>query len=256
MRYTVKQLADAAGVSPRTLHFYDEIGLLKPDAYGQNGYRYYGEAALLRLQQILLFKELDFSLADIKATIDRPGFDTLQALRAHRETLQERLGRLSRLIQTVDRTILHIKGELKMEKDEFYEGFSEEKQKEYEEEIRQRYGDKELKQSQQRWGSYSEQQKQGVQEEFQRIVIDLRGRMGEGHDSPGVQARIKELHAWIGNFYDCTLDVFEGLGHGYNQDPRFREMYETNYGPGVSEFLEKAIVTYCKQQRGLSWCAP
>jgi len=249
MRYTVKQLADAAGVSTRTLHFYDQIGLLKPDAYGENGYRFYGETALLRLQQILFFKELDFSLSDIKATIDRPGFDTLQALRAHRETLQERLGRLSRLIETVDKTILHIRGELKMEKREFYQGFSEEKQKEYEEEIRQRYGDKELKQSQQRWGSYDVKQKQAIQEEFDRIVKELREHMGEGHDSPEVQVRIKELHSWIGNFYDCTLDVFEGLGHGYNQDPRFREMYETNYGPGVSEFLEMAIVYYCEQQR-------
>jgi len=132
-----------------------------------------------------------------------------------------------------------------------YQGFSEEKQREYEEEIRQRYGDKELKQSQQRWGGYSAQQKLAIQEEFDRIVKDLRDRMGEGHDSPEVQARIKELHAWIGNFYDCTLDVFEGLGHGYNQHPDFRKMYETNYGPGVSEFLEKAIVSYCEQQRRL-----
>jgi DNA-binding transcriptional MerR regulator/mRNA-degrading endonuclease toxin of MazEF toxin-antitoxin module len=97
-------------------------------------------AALLRLQQILFFKELDFSLADIKSTIDRPGFDTLQALRAHRKTLEERLGRLSRLIETVDRTILHVKGELKMAEREFYQGSNEEKQREYEEEIRQRYG--------------------------------------------------------------------------------------------------------------------
>lgn len=249
MSYTVKQLANAAGVSPRTLHFYDEIGLLKPDAYGENGYRYYGETALLRLQQILFFKELDFSLADIKTTIDRPGFDILQALRAHRETLQERLARLSRLIETVDKTILHVKGELRMAEREFYQGFSDEKQKEYEEEIRQRYGDKELKQSRERWGGYSAQHKQEIQEEFGRIVVDLRDRMGEGHDSPKVQARIQQLHAWIGNFYDCTLDVFEGLGHGYHQDPRFREMYEANYGPGVSEFLEKAIVYYCEQQR-------
>jgi DNA-binding transcriptional MerR regulator len=249
MRYTVKQLAVAAGVSPRTLHFYDQIGLLKPDAYGENGYRYYEEAALLRLQQILFFKELDFSLADIKATIDRPGFDILETLRAHRVTLQERLGRLSRLIGTVDKTMMHIKGEIKMTDREFYQGFGEEKQKEYEEEIRQRYGDKELKQSQQRWGGYSAQLKQDIQEDFHRIVMDLRDHMGEGYDSPVVQARIKELHTWIGNFYDCTLDVFEGLGHGYNQDPRFREMYETNYGPGLSEFLEKAIVTYCEQQR-------
>src|SRR5512136_1978771 len=106
MRYTVKQVAVAAGVSPRTLHFYDQIGLLKPDAYGENGYRYYGEMALLRLQQILFFKELDFGLAEIKATIDRPGFDILEALCAHRETLQERSRRLSCLIETVDKTIL------------------------------------------------------------------------------------------------------------------------------------------------------
>jgi DNA-binding transcriptional MerR regulator len=250
MRYTVKQLANAAGVSSRTLHFYDQIGLLKPDAYGENGYRYYGETALLRLQQILFFRELDFSLAEIKATIDRPGFDILQALRAHRETLQERMGRLSRLIETVDRTILHVKGDLKMAEREFYQGFSEEKQKEYEEEIRQRYGDKELQQSQQRWGSYGPQQKQEIQEEFDRIVKELHEHMGEGHDSPGVQALIRRLHAWVGNFYDCTLEVFEGLGQMYNEHPDFRVMYEMKYGPGMSEFLEKAIVYYCEQRRG------
>jgi DNA-binding transcriptional MerR regulator len=249
MRYTVKQLADAAGVSPRTLHYYDEIGLLKPDAYGENRYRYYGEAALLRLQQILFFRELDFNLADIKATIDRPGFDTLQALRAHRQSLQERRGRLSRLIETVDKTILHMKGELKMAEREFYQGFSEEKQKEYEEEIRRRYGDKELKQSQERWGSYGPQEKQKIQDEFDRIVKELRDRMGEGHDGPEVQARVKELHAWVGSFYDCTIEVFEGLGHMYNENPDFRMMYEMKYGPGVSAFLEKAIVYYCEQQR-------
>jgi DNA-binding transcriptional MerR regulator len=249
MCYTVKRLADAAGVSPRTLHFYDEIGLLAPDAYGANGYRYYGEAALLRLQQILFFKELDFSLAEIKATIDRPGFDILQALHAQRETLQERAGRLARLIETVDKTILHLKGELEMTERDFYQGFSEEKQREYEEEIRERFGDKELKQSQQRWGGYDAQQKQAIQEEFGRIVIAMRDRMALGPDAPEVQALVGRLHAWVGNFYDCTLEVFEGLGHGYHQDPRFREMYETNFGPDVSAFLESAITSYCARQR-------
>jgi DNA-binding transcriptional MerR regulator len=249
MRYTIKQLAVAAGVSRRTLHFYDQIGLLKPEAYGENGYRYYGEAALLRLQQILFFKELDFSLTEIKVTIDRPGFDTLEALRTHRETLQERAGRLARLIETVDRTIMHLKGELTMTEREFYQGFSEEKQQAYEEEIRRRYGEVELKQSRQRWGSTSAPQRQAIQDEFQRIVTGLRDRMETGQDAPEVQALVRQLHAWVGNFYDCTLDVFEGLGHTYNEHPDFRKMYETNYGAGVSEFLERAIVTYCKQQR-------
>jgi DNA-binding transcriptional MerR regulator len=249
MRYTVKQLGDAAGVSTRTLHFYDEIGLLNPDAYGENGYRYYEESALLRLQQILFFKELDFSLADIKLTIDRPGFDTLRALRAHRKTLEERMGRLARLIETVDKTILHVKGELTMAEGEFYRGFSEEKQQEYEEEIRRRYGDKELKQSRERWGSYGPQQKQQVRNEFDRIVVALRAHKREGFDSPEVQALVKELHVWVNNFYDCSLDTFEGLGHMYNAAPDFKVMYETKYGPDVSEFLEKAIVAYCEAQR-------
>jgi hypothetical protein len=132
---------------------------------------------------------------------------------------------------------------------ELYQGFSAEKQREYEEEIRHRYGDKELKQSQQRWGGYSPQQKQAVQDEFQRIVIDLRDRMPMGPDAPEVQALVAQLRSWIGHFYDCTLDVFEGLGRMYDQDPRFREMYEASYGPGVSEFLDRAIGAYCAQQR-------
>lgn len=249
MRYTVRQLANAAGVSPRTLHFYDGIGLLKPEAYGGNGYRYYGEAALLRLQQILFFKELDFSLAEIRATIDRPGFDLVQALHAHRETLRERAGRLARLIETVDKTILHLKGELEMTERDFYRGFSEEQQREYEEEIRQRYGDRELEQSQQRWGGYGADRRQAIQEDFARIVTALRDRMPLGAGAPEVRALVGQLHAWVGNFYDCTLEVFEGLGHTYNQDPRFREMYETTYGPGVAEFLEQAIGAYCAARR-------
>jgi len=84
MPYTVKQLSDLAGVSARTLHFYDQIGLLKPSCHGENGYRYYGEEALLRLQQIMFFKELDFSLAEIREIVDRSGFDVLRALGAHR----------------------------------------------------------------------------------------------------------------------------------------------------------------------------
>ena len=136
-----------------------------------------------------------------------------------------------------------------MAESEFYQGFSEEKQKGYEEEIRQRYGEAELKQSRQCWGSYSSQQKWNIQEDFDRIVTGLRDRMGTGHDSPEVPARIVELHAWVGNSYDCALDVFEGLGRLYCEHPDFRKMYETNYGPGMPEFLGKAIVTYCEQQR-------
>ncbi len=139
--YTVKQLSDLAGVSVRTLHYYDEIGLLRPAAHGDNRYRYYDEEALLRLQQILFFRELDFSLGDIKEIMDRPDFNLIEALQAHRQALKQRAGRLHRLISTVDKTILHLKGEPEMSPQSLFEEFSEEKQKAYEDEIRRRYGD-------------------------------------------------------------------------------------------------------------------
>ena len=131
MRYTVKQLAKLAGVTPRTLHYYDEIGLLHPATYGENGYRYYGDDALLRLQQILFFRELDFSLEQIKTIIDRPDFDLLHALESHRRGLQDRVSRLNCLIDTVDNTIKHIRGEIQMSEKDLYSGFDEEKQRQY-----------------------------------------------------------------------------------------------------------------------------
>ncbi len=142
MSYTVKQLADLAGVSPRTLHYYDQIGLLRPEKVARNGYRCYDDPAMLRLQQILFFKELGFSLEQIREIMDQPGFDLQLALQLHKAGLQERLERLKRLIATVDKTILNLEGAYPMKKRQYFEGFSEEKQKQYEQEIRQRYGDK------------------------------------------------------------------------------------------------------------------
>ena len=125
MVHTVKQLADLAGVSIRTLHYYDEIGILKPSSYGENGDRYYDEQAVLRLQQILFFRELDFSLDDVKDILDQPEFDVLHALREHRQALEQKVTRLNRLINTVDNTISHLKGELEMSQKSFFEGFDE-----------------------------------------------------------------------------------------------------------------------------------
>src|SRR5512146_2001246 len=117
--FTVKQLSRLAGVTPRTLHHYDAIGLLKPSRVGQNGYRYYGPEALLRLQQILFYRELDMPLEDIKRLMARRGFDELKALEGHRDALSQRLARLNRLIQTVDKTILHLKGKAAMDDRDF-----------------------------------------------------------------------------------------------------------------------------------------
>ncbi len=124
MAYTVKQVAAMSGVSVRTLHFYDETGLLKPAYVGANGYRYYGEPQILMLQQILFYRELGFELKQIKPVLGRADFEKVAALQSHRKVLQKNLTRTRRLIETIDKTIQHLKGTKKMKSKDMFVGFS------------------------------------------------------------------------------------------------------------------------------------
>ena len=137
--FTVKQLSKMAGITPRTLHYYDEIGLLTPSRVGDNGYRYYGEESLLRLQQILLYRQLDMPLEEIKQIMGRRDFDVLSALESHKSELRRRIARMERLVVTVDDTILHLKGKKDMSKKQLFAGFSDEQQAAYEKEAAQMY---------------------------------------------------------------------------------------------------------------------
>ena len=249
MRYTVKQLASLAGVTNRTLHYYDEIGLLHPASYGENGYRYYGEEAVLRLQQILFFRELDLSLEQIKAIIDRPDFDLLKALEGHKRGLQERVERINRLIDTVDLTILHIRGELEMNDKDFYSGFDEEQQKEHAEEAERRWGET-AAQSQRRWNSYSREEKNTFLAQMHEISASLAANMDKAPESAEVQYWIGRWHQHIDQYcYPCSLNVFEALGHMYNEDPAFQATYE-GIRPGMAAFMEKAMTHYCTVAMG------
>src|SRR5438552_6724643 len=124
MAYTVKQVAAMSGVSVRTLHFYDEAGLLKPANHGANGYRFYEEPQLLALQQILFYRELGFELKQIKRILGRADFEKIAALKSHRKVLQKDLSRTRRLIETIDKTIQHLKGTKTMKNKEMFAGFS------------------------------------------------------------------------------------------------------------------------------------
>ena len=124
MAYTVKQVAALSGVSVRTLHFYDETDLLKPAHTGANGYRYYEEPQLLTLQQILFYRELGFELRQIRQLLGRPDFQRVDALRSHREALEERLARTRRLLETIDHTIDHLEGRLPMKGEQIFAGFT------------------------------------------------------------------------------------------------------------------------------------
>jgi DNA-binding transcriptional MerR regulator len=247
MRYTVKQLATLAGVTIRTLHYYDEIGLLQPASHGENGYRYYDEQAVLRLQQILFYRELDLSLEEIRAILDRPDFDLIRALRGHRRALLNRRERIDSLIETIDKTVRHLKGEIEMSDKDFYSGFDEEKQKEHAKEAERRWGG-EVAQSQQRWNAYSRDEKNDILAQMNEISINIAANMDKGPESAEVQQWIARWHQHINrNFYTCSLEVFEQIGHGYVEDPEFTATYE-NIRPGMAAFMDKAMTYYCKVQ--------
>ena len=202
MTYTVKQLAELAGVSPRTLHYYDEIDLLSPSSVGSNGYRRYDKTAVIRLQQILFYKELGLSLKEIKALLDTPNFDELAALEAHKSRLEQKAGRILELLDTVENTIKHLEGELTMSDADFFKGFDEAQQSEYEKEVVERWGADNLAylQSKQRWGSYSEAEKAQIFAEGQAVTLCLVEHIEEDAAGPAVQALVARQHQWVNRF--------------------------------------------------------
>ncbi len=246
--YTVKQLAKLAGVSVRTLHYYDEIGLLKPSALGENGYRHYEEEAVLKLQQILFYRELELSLDEIKAVTGRPDFDVETALRSHREALQGRVERLKRLIQTVDKTINHLKGNEDMNEKGLFEGFSEEEQEKYAQEAEQMYDPETVRASNRKWKAYSTAQKEHILVEGKAIYTDLAAVMPKGAESPEVQVVIARWHQHMQNFWSPNDEQLLGLADLYNDDPRFKANYD-KIDPKLAGFMREAVKVYVKSRK-------
>ena len=244
MPYTVKQLADRAGVSPRTLHYYDEIGLLKPTSVGENAYRYYGEDAALRLQQILFYRELDVSLSQIRAILESPEFDIQLALQSHRCALQARVEHLKGLIETIDRTVEHMRGEREMTADEMFAGFDEETQRRYEEEASRLWGEKHVKDSRRRWDGYSKEKQAAILAEGGAVYQDLVSHLGDDPGSEPVQQAIARWHEHLRYFYEPTPEILRGLGQVYSQHPQFRATF-TRMHLDLPDFLTAAIEHYC-----------
>jgi DNA-binding transcriptional MerR regulator len=241
--FTVKEISELAGVSARTLHYYDEIGLLKPVKVGDNGYRYYDEPGLLRLQQILFYRELDMDLKQIKRVLDDPKFDLVTALQQHRAAMQQRGKRLEQLIKTIDKTILHLVGEVKMSEKNIFKGFSEEKQKEYEKQAAENWGEDQVKQSVQLWNSYSDEKKAEIMKEGGDNYSAIVANMHLGPQSDEVQALLVKWHEHMYYFYEPSLDVLRGLGNAYNESPDFNATF-TAFHPDLPAFLQQAINFY------------
>jgi MerR family transcriptional regulator, thiopeptide resistance regulator len=243
MMYTVKQLAKLAGVSVRTLHYYDEIGLLKPSSVGGNGYRHYEEEAALRLQQIRFYRELDLSLEEIKTILGRQEFDVLTALRSHKQALQGRVERLERLILTVDNTIDYLKGKETMTAKGMFEGFSEKEQEKYALEAEQMYDPETVRASNRKWKAYSPMEKERILAEGKEIYTDLAKAMPKGAGSAEVQTVISHWHMHMQYFWSPNDEQLLGLADLYNSDPRFRANYD-KVDSKLAGFMREAVKVY------------
>lgn len=252
MTLTVKAVADLAGISVRTLHHYDEIGLLKPAGQSAAGYRLYSQEDLERLQQILFFRELGFGLKEIGAIIDSPGFDRRQALLAHREALLQRKARIERLIETVDRTLKAMEREdAPMTQDEMKELFDGFDPTEYEDEARQRWGgSREFQESIARTRRYPKADWLKIQNEAGEIYSAIASLMDRDPGDAEVQEWVGRWHEHISKwYYDCSLEIFRGLGEMYVQDERFTKNIDKTK-PGLAAFLSEAMRIYCDRREG------
>jgi DNA-binding transcriptional MerR regulator len=246
--YTVSRLAKMAGVSVRTLHHYDEIGLLQPRARTAAGYRLYGEQEVLRLQQILFFRELDFALGDIRQIMDDPEFDPLAALEGHRQMLLERAARTGRLLTTIDRTISKLTEndmDEKVTDEELYAGFTAEQKELYEREVREEYDPELVAESNRRVRNMSKAQWQDLQGEGEALHTALAGLMDRPPDDPEVQALIARHYAMMNQFYPVSAEIYRGLGQLYVSNQEFRAFYD-KIRPGLADFLQPAMAYYAE----------
>ncbi|MBS4179053.1 MerR family transcriptional regulator [Bacillus sp. FJAT-49731] len=243
----VKEVADLVGVSVRTLHHYDEIGLLIPEETTESGYRIYSEENLETLQQILFFKELGFPLKKIKEIISSPSFDRHEALNLHRKMLVEKRNRLDQMIATVEKTLKHSKGEIQMSNKEKFEGFDFSRNP-YEQEARERWGDKAVDKANAKVGKMSKEEKKDLEEAFNSIYRNLAAIRHLSPESEEAQAGIKEWFDFLNNMGDYSLDAFKGLGQMYVDDQRFTKNID-KFGEGLAQFMCETMAAFADKQR-------
>jgi DNA-binding transcriptional MerR regulator len=243
MKMQIKEFAKLTGVSVRTLHYYDEIGLLKPALVdAQNGYRFYDENSLLRMQEILFYRELDFPLKSILEILSSPDYDKQKALAEQRKLLELKKERLERIIDALDGAT---KGKVTMAA--FDNSDYETARKQYEAEAKQRWGKTDAyKEHAEKTAKYTKDKWQDVNDGLMVIFAKFAECMNNGNtaDSDEAQALVKELQNYITeNYYTCTNQILAGLGQMYIADERFKANIDKN-GNGTAEFVSKAIESY------------
>ena len=245
MKMHIKEFAELCGVSVRTLHYYDEIGLLRPAFVDeQNGYRFYDEKSLVRMQETLFYRELDFPLKSISEILSSSDYDKQRALKEQRKLLILKKERLQRIIDALDSAQ---KGKITMTA--FDNNEYEIARKQYEAEAKERWGKTDAyKEHAEKTASYSkdkwQQVNDGLNEVFEKFAYCMQD--GKAPNSNEAQALVKELQIYITeNFYTCHNEILKGLGQMYVADERFKQNID-KHATGTVEFVSKAIEIYCK----------
>ena len=241
----INEVAKLTGVTVRTLHYYDEIGLLKPSETTEAGYRLYDSTALETLQQILFFRELDFSLNDIKEIIKNPNYDKANALTKHRKLLLQKRSRIDDLIALVDNTL---RGEHDMSFKQFDNTEFEATKKKYAAEAKERWGNTAAyAESEKKTSSYDDSKWKILFGEGETILQEFGEYRDIKPDSKEAQALVKKWQDYItANFYHCTKEILSCLGLMYIGDERFTQNIDQN-GEGTAAFMAAAIEAFCSK---------
>lgn len=249
MEYTVQKLSKLAGVSTRTLRYYDEIGILKPARINSSGYRIYGPKEVDTLQQILFYKELGVNLESIKEIIKAPSFDGTRALKEHHEKLLEKREQLDMLIANVEKTIALTEGRIKMSDIEKFEGFKQkqidENEKKYGKEIREKYGDEAVNKSNNKLKNMTKEEYDKITALGNEVIEALDAAFKTGDPAGELAQKAADLHRqWLSFYWDSySKEAHAGIAQMYVNDERFTQYYDKKQS-GTAEFLKEAIMIY------------
>jgi DNA-binding transcriptional MerR regulator len=244
MEWSIQEIARKTGTTSRTLRHYGELGLLVPSRIGSNGYRYYDQGALVRLQRILLLRELGLGLSAIAQALEGQR-DTAAALRTHLRLLEQERERIGRQIASVRTTLDRTEKGEELMAEEVFDGFD---HTQYEQEVTERWGREAYEEADRWWRSLSTQEKQAFQDRQVAIARDFGQALKDGlaPDSDEAQAIAQRLYEWLSVTTAPTRSYFIGLGEMYVADPRFTANYD-RHGEGAAVFVRDAMKVYAER---------
>ena len=246
--YTVSQLAKVSGCSVRTLQHYHRIGLLEPSRIGDNHYRYYDEAKIMELQQILFFKELGFSLSEIRKIMKNPQFSVEKSLNRQKVLIQHKISRLKEIVALIDKTLQNQKGENQMRDQDYFESINEQKVKEYTKRAKEAYGEEIVNQSIKQVKKEYNNDYTKMQQEFEEWLEAVKAIMDKGPEADEVQNLIGQWYEQMNKIFPCDIHIFSSLGMMYQNNEEFAVNFR-KANEHMPEFVCEAIQVFCSHQQ-------